>query len=157
MAKVDNEDKCIESENLNSRMADRSGDMDYKLQNSVNKFKDEDQFEEEHSFEKSHEEEALAVEKEEAEIGLAEWVKNIKPTSCPYVERESERSGSMEIAMLDGRLPRMANILFFQPEVVDGWMEVAEAGKKMVSRNNYCPHPRNIIAQNYRLLEDYFP
>ena len=23
--------------------------------------------------------------------------------------------------MLDGRLPRMANILFFQPEVVDGW------------------------------------
>ena len=116
MAKVDNEDKCIESENLNSRMADRSGDMDYKLQNSVNKFKDEDQFEEEHSFEKSHEEEALAVEKEEAEIGLAEWVKNIKPTSCPYVEREPERSGSMEIAMLDGRLPRMANILFFQPK-----------------------------------------
>ena len=58
----------------------------------------------------------------------------------------------MEIAMLDGRLPRVANILFFHPEVVDGWMEVAEAGKKMVSWNNYCPPPRNITAQNYRLL-----
>jgi len=64
MAKVDNEDKCVESENLNSRMTDKSGDMDYKVQNSVNKFKDEDQFGEEHSFEKPHEEEAPAVEKE---------------------------------------------------------------------------------------------
>ena len=85
----------------------------------------------------------------------------------------------MEIVMLDGRLPKMANILFFQPEVVDGWMEVAEARKKMVSWNNYCPPPKNIIqeyrllgiclpwkpgdqeqkiiAQNYRLLGDYFP
>ena len=63
----------------------------------------------------------------------------------------------MEIAMLDGRLPRVANILFFQFEVVDGWMKIAEAGNKMVSWNNYCPHPRNIIPQNYRLLEDYFP
>ena len=61
----------------------------------------------------------------------------------------------MKIAMLDGRLPRMANILFFQPEVVDGWMEVAEAGKKMISQNNYCPPPRNII-QEYRLLGVYF-
>ena len=58
--------------------------------------------------------------------------------------------------MLDGRLPRVANILFFHPEVVDGWMEVAEAGKKMVSWNNYCPPPRNIIKE-YRLLGDYFP
>ena len=64
MAKVDNEDKRIESENLNSRITDKSGDMDYKIQNSVNKFKDEDQFGEEHSFEKPHEEEAPAVEKE---------------------------------------------------------------------------------------------
>jgi hypothetical protein len=57
----------------------------------------------------------------------------------------------MEIVMLDGRLPRIANILFFQPEVVDGWMEVAEARKKMFSWNNYCPPPKNII-QEYRLL-----
>ena len=62
----------------------------------------------------------------------------------------------MEIAMLDGRLPRVTNILFFQPEVVDGWMEVVELEKKMVSWNNYCPPPRNIIAQNYRLFGDYF-
>ena len=45
-------------------MTDKSGDMDYKVQNSVNKFKDENQFGEEHSFEKPHEEEAPAVEKE---------------------------------------------------------------------------------------------
>ena len=108
MAKVDNEDKRIESENLNSRITDKSGDMDYKVQNSVNKFKDEDQFGEEHSFEKPHEEEAPAVEKEKAEIGLTEWVKNIKLTSCPYVKEEPERSGSMEIVMLDGCLPKMA-------------------------------------------------
>jgi len=85
----------------------------------------------------------------------------------------------MKIVMLDGRLPRMANILFFQPKVADGWMEVAEARKKMFSWNNYCPPPKNIIqeyrllgicllwkpgdqkqkiiAQNYRLLGDYFP
>ena len=58
-------------------------------------------------------------------------------------------------------------------------MEVTEVGKKMVSWNNYCLPPRNIIqeyrllgiyfswkpgdqeqkiiAQNYRLLGDYFP
>jgi len=110
---------------------------------------------------------------------LTEWVKNIKLTSCPYNKEEAERSGSMEIVMLDGRLPRIANILFFQPEVADGWMEVAEARKKMVSWNNYCPPPKNIIqeyrllglclpwkpgdqeqkiiAQNYQLLGDYFP
>jgi len=58
--------------------------------------------------------------------------------------------------MLDGRLPRVANILFFQPEVVNGWMEVPEAGKKMVSWNNYCPPPRSII-QEYRLIVIYFP
>ena len=68
MAKVDNEDKCVESENLNSRMTDKSGDIDYKVQNSVNKFKDEDHYGEGHSFEK-HEEEAPTVEKEEGEIG----------------------------------------------------------------------------------------
>ena len=60
----------------------------------------------------------------------------------------------MEIVMLDGRLPRIANILFFQPEVADGWMEVAEARKKMVSWNNYCPPPKYII-QEYRLLGIY--
>ena len=113
MAKVDNENKCVESENLNLRMSDKSGDMDYKVQNSVNKFKDEDQCGEEHSFEKPHEEEAPAIEKEEAKISLTEWVKNIKLTSCPYVKEEPERSGSMEIVMLDGHLPRMVNILFF--------------------------------------------
>ena len=58
--------------------------------------------------------------------------------------------------MLDGRLSRLANILFFQPEVADGWMEVVEAEKKMVSWNNYCPPPRNIIRE-YRLLGIYFP
>ena len=85
----------------------------------------------------------------------------------------------MEITMLDGRLPREANILFFQHEVADEWIEVAEAEKKMISWNNYCPPPKNIIrkyqllgihfpwkpgdqkqkiiAQNYRLLGDYFP
>ena len=68
MAKVDNKDKSVESENLNLRMSDKSGDMDYKVQNSVNKFKDEDQYGEGHSFEK-HEEEAPTVEKEEGEIG----------------------------------------------------------------------------------------
>ena len=87
---------------------------------------------------------------------MTECVKIIKLTSCSYVEEKPERSGSMEIAMLDGRLPRVTNILFFQPEVVDGWMEVVELGKKMVSWNNYCPPPRNIIAQNYRLFGDYF-
>ena len=113
MARVDNENKCVESENLNSRMTDKSEDMDYKVQNSVNKFKDEDHCGEEHSFEKPHEEEAPAIEKEEAKISLTEWVKNIKLTSCPYVKEELERSGSIKIVMLDGRLPRMANILFF--------------------------------------------
>jgi len=156
MAKVDNENKCVESEKLNSRMTDKSGDTDYKVQNSVSRSKDGDQCGEEHSFEKPHEEEAPAIKKEEAKISLTEWVKNIKLTSCPYNKEEAERSGSMEIVMLDGRLPRMANILFFQPEAVDGWMEVAEARKKMVSWNNYCPPPKNII-QDYRLLGDYFP
>ena len=179
MAKVDNENKCVESENLNFRTTNKSGDTYYKVQNSVSRSKDGDQCEEEHSFEKPHEEEAPAIKKEEAKISLTEWVKNIKMTSCPYVKEEPERSGSMEIVILDGRLPRMANILFFQPEVVDGWMEVAEARKKMISWNNYCPPPKNIIreyqllgiclpwkpgdqeqkiiAQNYRLLGDYFP
>ena len=62
----------------------------------------------------------------------------------------------MEITMLDGRLPREANILFFQHEVADEWIEVAEAEKKMVSWKYYCLPPQN-IAQNYRLLGDYFP
>ncbi|KAG2562097.1 hypothetical protein PVAP13_8KG120905 [Panicum virgatum] len=136
-------------------MTHKSRDMDYKVQNSVNKFKDEDRCGEEHSFEKPHEEEAPAIEKEGAKIGLAEWVKNIQLTSYPYVKEEPKRSRSMEIAMLNGRLPRVANILFFQPKVVDGWMEVAEAGKKMVSWNNYWPPSRNII-QEYRLLGIYF-
>ena len=151
MARVDNENKCVESEKLNSRMTDKSGDTDYKAQNSVSRSKDGDQYREKHSFEKPHEEETPAIKKEEAKIILTEWVKNIKLSSCPYVKEEPEGSGSMEIVMLDGRLPRMANILFFQPEVVDGWMEVAEARKKMVSWNNYCPPPKNII-QEYRLL-----
>jgi len=56
MAKVDNENKCVESEKLNSRMTDKSGDTDYKVQNSVSRSKDRDQCEEEHSFEKPHEE-----------------------------------------------------------------------------------------------------
>ena len=109
MAKVDNENKCVESEKLNSRMTDKSGDTNYKVQNSVSRSKDGDQCEEE----------APAIKKEEAKISLTEWVKDIKLTSCPYVKEEPEKSGSMEIVMLDGRLPRMANILFFQPEVVD--------------------------------------
>ena len=52
MAKVDNENKCVESEKLNFRMTDKSGDTDYKVQNSVSRSKDGDQCEEEHSFEK---------------------------------------------------------------------------------------------------------
>ena len=128
-----------------------SGDIDYKVQNSVSRSKDGDQCGEEHSFEKPHEEKAPVIEKEGAKISLAEWVKNIKLTSCPYVKEEPERSGSMKIIMLDGRVPRMVNILFFQPEVVDGWMEVAEARKKMVSWNNYCPPPKNIVRE-YRLF-----
>ena len=60
MARVDNENKCLESENLNSRMTDKSGDMDYKVQNSVNKFKDEDRYEERLDFERSSAEE-LAI------------------------------------------------------------------------------------------------
>ena len=133
MAEVDNENKCVESEKLNFRITDKSADMDYTVQNSVGRSKDGDQCGEEHSFEKPHEEEAPAIKKKEAKISLTEWVNNIKLTSCPYVKEEPERSGSMEIVMLDGRLPRMANILFFQPEVVDGWIEVAEARKKMIS------------------------
>ena len=35
MAKVDNENNCVESEKLNSRMTDKSRDMDYKVQNLV--------------------------------------------------------------------------------------------------------------------------
>ena len=120
MAKVDNENKCVESEKLNSQMTDESRDMDYEVQNSVGRSKDGNQCGEEHSFEKPREEEAPAIKKEEAKISLTEWVKDIKLTSCPYVKEEPERSGSMKIVMLDGRLPKMANILFFQPEVVDG-------------------------------------
>jgi len=56
MAKVDNENKCVESEKLNSRMTDKLGDTDYKVQNLVSRSKDGDQCEEEHSFEKPHEE-----------------------------------------------------------------------------------------------------
>ena len=144
------------TEKLNSRMTDKSRDMDYKVQNSVGRSKDGNQCGEEHSFEKPHEEEASAIKKEEAKISLTEWVKDIKLTSCPYVKEEPKRSGSMEIVMLDGRLSRMANILFFQPEVVDGWIEVAEARKQRFSWNNYCPSPKNII-QEYQLLGDYFP
>ena len=55
MAKVDNENKCVESEKLNSRMTDKLGDTDYKVQNLVSRSKDGDQCEEEHSFEKPHE------------------------------------------------------------------------------------------------------
>jgi len=120
MARVDNENKCVESEKLNSGMTDKSGDTDYKAQNSISRSKDGDQCREEHSFEKPHEEEAPAIKKKEAKISLTEWVKNIKLTSYPYIKEEPERSGSMKIVMLDGRLPKMANILFFQPEVVDG-------------------------------------
>jgi len=130
---VDNENKFVESEKLNSQMTDESRDMDYKVQNSVGRSKDGDQCGEEHSFQKPHKKEAPAIKKEEAKISLTECVKNIKLTSCPYVKEEPERSGLMEIVMLDGHLPRVANTLLFQPEVVDGWMEVAEAGKKMVS------------------------
>ena len=111
-------------------MTDESRDTDYEVQNSVGRSKDGNQCGEEHSFEKPHEEEAPAIKKEEAKISLTEWVKNIKLTSCPYVKEEPERSGSMEIVMLDGRLPRMANILFFQPEVVDGWMDGGCRGKE---------------------------
>ena len=81
--------------------------------------------------------------------------KKYKAEFMPILKEEPEGSGSMEIIMLDGSLPWMANILFFQPEVVNGWMEVPEAGKKMVSWNNYCPPPKNII-QEYRLLGIYF-
>ena len=63
MARVDNENKCVESEKLNSRMTDKLGDIDCKVQNLVNKFKDKDQCGEEHSFEKPHEEEAPAIKK----------------------------------------------------------------------------------------------
>ena len=56
MAKVDNENKCVESENLNFRTTNKSGDTYYKVQNSVSRSKDGDQCEEEHSFEKPHEE-----------------------------------------------------------------------------------------------------
>ena len=131
MTKVDNENKCVESEKLNSRMTDKSRDMDCKVQNSVGRSKDGDQCGEEHSFEKPHEEEAPAIEKEGAKISSTEWVKSINLTSCPYVKEEPERFGSMEIVVLDGHLPRVTNILF-QLEVVDGWMEVAEARKKIV-------------------------
>ena len=72
MAKVDNENKCVESEKLNSRMTDKSGDTDYKVQNSVSRSKDGDQCREEHSFAKPHEEEAPAIKKEEAKISLTE-------------------------------------------------------------------------------------
>ena len=41
-------------------MTDKSGDMDYKVQNSVNKFKDEDRYEERLDFERSSAEE-LAI------------------------------------------------------------------------------------------------
>ena len=94
-------------------MTDESRDTDYEVQNSVGRSKDGNQCGEEHSFEKPHEEEASAIKKEEAKISLTEWVNDIKLISCPYVKEEPERYGSMEIVMLDGRLPRMANILFF--------------------------------------------
>ena len=100
MARVDNKNKCVKSEKLNSRMTDKSGDTDYKAQNSVSRSKDGDQCGKEHSFEKPHEEEAPAIKKEEAKISLTEWVKNIKLTSCPYVKEEPERSGSMKLLCL---------------------------------------------------------
>ena len=42
MARVDNKNKCVESEKLNSRMTDKSGDTDYKTQNSISRSKDGD-------------------------------------------------------------------------------------------------------------------
>ena len=67
MAKVDNENRCVESEKLNSQMTDKSGEgTDYKVQNLVSRSKDGDQCGEEHSFEKPHEEAAPAIKKEEA-------------------------------------------------------------------------------------------
>ena len=89
MAKVDNKNKCVEK--LNSQMTDKSGDTDYKVQNSVSRSKDGDQCEEEHRFEKPQEE-VPTIKKEEAKISLTEWVKNIKLTSCPYIKEEPERS-----------------------------------------------------------------
>ena len=43
MAEVDNENKCVESEKLNSGMTDKLGDTDYKVQNLVSRSKDGDQ------------------------------------------------------------------------------------------------------------------
>jgi len=40
MAKVDNENKFVESEKLNSQMTDESRDMDYEVQNLVGRSKD---------------------------------------------------------------------------------------------------------------------
>ena len=66
IAKVDNKNKCVESEKLNFRTTDKSGDTYYKVQNLVSRSKDGDQCGEEHSFEKPHEEAAPAIKKEEA-------------------------------------------------------------------------------------------
>ena len=43
MAKVNSKNKCVESEKLNSQMTDKSGDIDYKVQNLVSRSKDGDQ------------------------------------------------------------------------------------------------------------------
>ena len=62
------ENKCLESENLNLRMSDKSGYMDYKVQNSVNKFKDEDRYEERLDFERSSAEQ-LAIRQKLVRVG----------------------------------------------------------------------------------------
>lgn len=62
-----------------------------------------------------------------------------------------KRSGLMEIALLDGSLPREIGILFFSPleetKVDDRQIEIAEVGQKLL---------RSIV-QRYRLIEVYFP
>jgi len=115
---VDNQDERLDYEVVISRTNKEAIAINSQI--AVNKFKDEDQCGKEHSFEKPHGEKAPDIEREEAKIGLTEWVKNTKLTSCLYVKKEPERSGSMEIAIIGGRLQRVANILFFQPGSMDG-------------------------------------
>ena len=62
----------------------------------------------------------------------------------------------MKIAMLDGRLPRMANILFFQPEVVDGW-RLQRQGRRWFLGIIIAHLPEILLLRIIGYLENIFP
>ena len=62
----------------------------------------------------------------------------------------------MEITIFDGRLPRVANILFFQHEIVNGWMEVERQGRRWFL-GIIIAHLPEILSVKFGYLEIIFP